>query len=212
MTFVYPNSPAANAGIEAGAILLTVRTPRRQSPIEIEVGRGDLGFRGVFPWDRLDSLPEEYYDQVPAPWPLIDDTLAKTLTELGIGSSYTLEYVQNGKTATAELSVSVSPPHYGNAPRFESKELGVTVRDATLEVRQYLAMDATAPGVVVATLEPGQRASIAGLRPIELITHVDDAPVTDAATFGTLIEGKKDLKLTVKRAGKERVVRVSVEK
>lgn len=211
VTFVYPDSPAAKAGIQPGAILLTARTERRQKPIEIAVGRGDLGFRGVFPWERLDTLPEEYYDQVPAPWPPIDDTLAKTLTELGIGSTYTLEFVQDGKKTTKDFTVSLSPPHYGNAPRFESKELGVTVRDATLEVRQYLAMEPGAPGVVVAKLEPGQRASVAGLRPLEVITHVDDAPVTDAATFGTLIEGKKDLKLTVKRASKERVVRVAIE-
>jgi serine protease Do len=65
--------------------------------------------------------------------------------------------------------------------------------------------------VVVAKLEPGQRADVAGLRPLEVITHVDDEPVKDAAHFGKLVEGKTDLKLTVKRAAQERVMRVSVK-
>ncbi|MFO0828561.1 MAG: hypothetical protein U0572_10495 [Phycisphaerales bacterium] len=210
VTFVYPDSPAASAGIQPGAILLTVRTPRRQKPIEVSVSRGDLGFHGVFPWERLDDLPEEYYDQIPSPWPPIDDTLARTLTELGIGSSYTLDFVQDGAKRVADLSVAQSPPHAENAPRFDAKDLGVTVRDLTLEVRQYLGLDAAAPGVVVAKLEPGQRASVAGLRPLEIITHVDDEPVADAAAFGKLVDGKRDLKLTVKRANKERVVRLSL--
>ncbi|MBL9148791.1 MAG: hypothetical protein JNM94_08880 [Phycisphaerae bacterium] len=212
VTFVYPGSPAEAAGIEPGAILLQVRSPRRQKPIEISVNRLDLGFPGVFPWERLDELPEEYYDQIRAPWPPIDDTLAQTLTELGLGAPVTIEFVQSGEKRSKDLTVTQSPSHYGNAPKFESKDLGVTVRDLTLEVRQYLSLAPDAPGVIVAKLEPGQRASVAGLRPLELITEVDGEPVKDAASFGTLIEGKKDLKLTVNRAGNERVLRVAMEK
>jgi serine protease Do len=212
VTFVYPGSPAEAAGIEPGAILLQVRSPRRQKPIEVRVDRMDLGFPGVFPWERLDELPEEYYDQIRAPWPPIDDSLAQTLTELGLGAPLTIEFVQGGEKKTKDLTVTQSPSHYGNAPKFESKDLGVTVRDLTLEVRQYLSLAPDAPGVIVAKLEPGQRASVAGLRPLEIITEVDGEPVKDSASFGALVEGKKDLKFTVNRAGNERVLRVAMEK
>lgn len=211
VTYVYPGSPAAEAGIEPGAILLALRSPRRQKPIEIAVSPRDLGYRDVFPWDRLDELPEDWWDQLPGPWPPIEDTLAKTLTELGLGSTYTLEYFQDGQKASKELVVTQSPPHYGNAPKFESSALGATVRDLTLEVRQYLQLAPDADGVVVVKLEPGQRAGIAGLRPLEIITEVDGEPVKDAASFGAMIEGKKDLKLTVNRAGRERVLRVVLD-
>ncbi|MDZ4754448.1 MAG: hypothetical protein SGJ11_08115 [Phycisphaerae bacterium] len=212
VTFVYPDSPAAKADIQPGDILLTVTTPRRDRPMEIAVGRDDLGYMGVFPWERLDELPEEYYDQIPAPWPPIGDTLNTTLTELGIGSTYSLEFGRDGETVTKALTVEQSPPHYGNAPKFEAKAMGMTVRDLTLEVRQYLNLGPDAPGVVVSKLEPGQRASVAGMRPFEIITQVDDQPITNAEEFGKAIEGKTDMKFAVKRAQKERVVKVSVEK
>ncbi len=210
VTLVYANSPAAKAGIEPGDVLLSITTPRRDRPIEIAFMEGDLGFTGVFPWDRLDELPEEYYDQIPAPWPPIEDSLNRTLTALGIGSRYLLEFAHDGTLTTKELTVELSPPHYGNAPKFEDTAMGMTVRDLTLEVRQYLNLTDDAPGVVVSKLEPGQRASVAGLRPFEIITEVDGQPVTSAAVFGTLVEGKKDLKFTVKRAQKERVVKVAL--
>jgi serine protease Do len=210
VTFVYPNSPAAKAGLEPGMILLSITTPRRQQPIEITLDEMDLGWPGVFPWDQLDQLPEEYYDQIPAPWPPIEDSLNRTLTELGLGSSYELEVANNGKADKRTLSVDLSPPHFNNAPKFEAKEMGLTVRDLTLEVRQYLNLDANAPGVIVSKLEPGQRASVAGMRPFELIESVDDVAITSAEEFGKAIEGKKDLRFTVKRAQRERVVKVSL--
>lgn len=210
VTFVYPDSPAAKSGIEPGMILLTITTPRRQKPIEISVEEMDIGWPGVFPWERLDELPEEYYDQVPAPWPPIEDSLNRTLTELGIGSQYDLEFVNAGKTEKKSLSVDISPPHFNNAPKFEAKEMGLTVRDLTLEIRQYLNLTAEDPGVIVSKLEPGQRASVAGVRPFEIIESVDDVPVKSAEEFGKLITGKTDLRFTVKRAQKERVVKVSL--
>ncbi|MBL9118741.1 MAG: hypothetical protein JNL80_02360 [Phycisphaerae bacterium] len=210
VTFVYPDSPAAKSGIEPGMILLSITTPRRQQPIEITLEEMDLGWPGVFPWERLDELPEEYYDQIPAPWPPIEDSLNRTLTELGIGSGYELELANNGTSAKKAFTVDLSPSHFNNAPKFEAQEMGLTVRDVTLEVRQYLNLTAEDPGVIVSKLEPGQRASVAGVRPFEIIESVDDVPVRTAEEFGKAIAGKKDLRFTVKRAQKERVVKVSL--
>jgi serine protease Do len=210
VTFVYPDSPAAKNGIEPGMILLSITTPRRQKPIEITLEEMDIGWPGVFPWERLDELPEEYYDQVPAPWPPIEDSLNRTLTELGIGSGYELEFVNNGKTEKKSLTVDLSPPHFNNAPKHEAKEMGLTVRDLTLEIRQYLNLTAEDAGVIVSKLEPGQRASVAGVRPFEIIESVDDVPVKSADEFAKAIAGKTDLRFTVKRAQKERVVKVSL--
>jgi len=211
VTFVYPDSPAAKAGIEVGSIVLAIRSPRDPNPIEVSVDEADLGFEGVFPWDRLDELPEEYYDKIPAPWPTLEDALSRTLTELGMGSDYEVELVVNGETRRHSLKVEQSPPHFDNAPRFEAPALGLTVRDVTVEVREFLQLEPEQPGVVIARLEPGKRASVAGLRPFEIIVEVDGTPVKDAATFGTLIEGRNDLRLVVRRAAEERVVRMTVE-
>lgn len=211
VTFVYPDSPAAKAGIEVGSILLAVRSPRDPNPIEVTVDEADLGFEGVFPWERLDELPEEYYDRIPAPWPTLEDALSRTLTELGMGSEYEVELVINGETRRTSLVVEQSPPHFDNAPRFEAPALGLTVRDVTVEVREFLQLEPDQPGVVIARLEPGKRASVAGLRPFEIIVEVDGTPVKDAAAFGALLEGKNDVRLVVRRAAVERVVRMTVE-
>jgi hypothetical protein len=211
VTFVYPDSPAEAAGIAPGAVVLALHAPGQPKPIEVEVEESDLGYGGVFPWEHLDQLPEEYFDEIPPPWPRIEDRLATTLIELGLGTAYELEVVESGTARRVPLTVVQSPPHFENAPRFESKPFGFTVRDLTIEVRNHLGLQADAPGVVISALEPGKRGSVAGLRPFEIITDVDGAPVTGAAQFGSLLEGKDSVKLAVRRANMDRVVQLSAQ-
>ena len=57
----------------------------------------------------------------------------------------------------------------------------------TFEVRRYFQLGPDAPGVIVTGLEKGSSASIAGLRPYELILSVDGEEVLDAEGFGSVI-------------------------
>jgi len=62
---------------------------------------------------------------------------------------------------------------------------------------------------VVSRIEPGGRASVAGVKPYELITHVQDQPVSTVADFERLVAAEKgDLKLTLKRMAKGRIVTI----
>ncbi|HMN97588.1 MAG TPA: hypothetical protein PKC43_06425 [Phycisphaerales bacterium] len=210
VSFVYPDSPADAAGVRPGEIVLAIHATGQPRPIEVEVDEDDLGFPGVFPWERLDELPEEYYDSIPAPWPSIEDALARSLRDLGFGTQFELEVIAEGNSRRVPMTVAAAPPHFGNAPRHEVESIGLVVRDLTLEVRNYLGMAPESPGVVVAQLEPGLRASVAGLRPFEVITHVDGEPVADAAAFGRAVEGRDDVRFTVRRANRDRVVRVGL--
>lgn len=210
VTFVYPGSPAEAAGIQPGELVLAIHATGQPKPIEIEVAEEDLGYPGVFPWEHLDDLPEEYFDSIPAPWPAIDDVLAKALRDLGFGTAYELEVFSDGASRRVPFEVVQSPPHFGNAPRYENKAIGLTVRDLTMEVRNYLGLAAESSGVVVAGLEPGMRASVAGIRPFEVITQVDDQPVADIKAFEQALEGQSDLRFTVRRANRDRVVRVAM--
>ncbi len=164
--YVYPQSPAALAGLEVGDILLRMQIERWPRPLEVRVDEDPFGFGGAYPWDRWDELPEEYFDQVPPPWPPAESRLNRQLTDLGFGTRFTVEFARDGRIETRDLEVLEGPAHYEAAPRYRSEELGLTVRDLTYEVRRYFQIDAGEPGVILSRIEPGSKAAVAGLRPI----------------------------------------------
>jgi S1-C subfamily serine protease len=204
VTYVYPGSPASEAGVKTGDILLRVVAPGQAAPIEIRIEEDRS--RDMFPWDRLDQLREQFFDRLPSPWPPVDNTVNRVLTELGFGGKFRLEYVSNGVAKSHEFTVTPSPAHYQSANKVKSDTLGLTVKDLTYEVRHYLQRTADQPGVVVSKLEPGGKASIAGIKPYELITHVNDQPVNSVADFERLTAVGGDLRLSIKRMSQGRIV------
>ena len=79
----------------------------------------------------------------------------------------------------------------------------------TFEVRGYFKFDAEAPGVVVVKVQPGNPAAIGGLKPLEIITHVNNEPVTSARDFARKVKAAKDLTFSVRRLAATRVVRIA---
>ena len=61
---------------------------------------------------------------------------------------------------------------------------------------------------MISKVEPGGRAGVAGVRPYELITHVNDQPVSSVNVFESLSASGGELKLSVKRMAKGRIVTV----
>jgi hypothetical protein len=206
---VYPGSPAAAAGIQPLDVLVNVRVEGQAKPLEIRVQEFNE-FGGQFPWERLDQLPEQYLSQVPMPWPDMQNSFNTMLTEIGIGKAYKLELIREGKPIQLDLKVLASPPYFASAPRYKHEALGFTVRDITFEVQQYLQRKMGEPGVVISKIEQGSKAYVGGLRPYEVITHVNDQPVVTAADFSKLAEGQTELKLQVKRMTRGRLVRLAV--
>jgi hypothetical protein len=205
VSFVYPNSLAAAAGIEPGAVLLRLWAAGSRLPIDINLEQDEV-FQGNFPWDELDEVPEQYFDEIPKPWPSADNSLNRSLTDLGLGNIVTIEYVQEGRQLSRDFTISASPLHYDSAPVYHSELLGLTVRDLTYEVRRYYQRAPGDPGVIVSRVEPGSRASVAGIRPYEIITHVNDKPVMTTADFESMTKDQKELNLSVKRMLRGRVV------
>ncbi|MCY2930307.1 MAG: PDZ domain-containing protein [Planctomycetota bacterium] len=198
VSHVYPGSPAATAGVQIGAILLQLQVEGEPRPIEVQA-EDHLGGR-AFPWAKWDQLPEQYYDEVPTPWPPVENALNRKLTDLGFGRKFTAEFVQDGKKVSKDFVVTPSPSHYGTARKFKAEALGLTVREMTYEMRRYFRTEDNEPGLVVSKLEPGSRASVSGIKPFEVITHVNDQPVSTAAQMQDLVSKTTDeLKLTVKR-------------
>jgi len=207
ITFVHPESPAAKAGIKPGVILLRLRSALQPLPIEVQLEEDFARAQG-FPWERLDEIRDQFFERIPTPWPPAETAFTRSLTDLGFGTKYTAEFVDDGRLVTKEFTVEPGPAHYEAAMRFKSESLGITVRNLTYDVRRYIQRAASEPGVVVSRIEPGSRASVAGVKPYELVTHVDEQPVNSVADFEKLTSGNSDLKLTIKRMSKGRIVTI----
>lgn len=210
VSYVYPNSPAAKAGIEIGDVIVRLHIPNKPKPIDIEV-EDDMFGGQPFPWDRLSEVPEQYFDRIPTPWPSTETRLTRKLTDLGFGKKFSVEFSRNGETFRKEFIVTEGPAYYASAPKYKAKRLGITVRNITYEVRRYFQKTDKDPGVIVSKVEPGSKASVSGIRPYEIITHVNDQPVTTVKDFEKLMADGSEFKLAVKRMTKGRVVKVHLK-
>ena len=106
------------------------------------------------------------------------------------------------------LVVESAPEHYAVAPRFKSAMLGLEVRNMTFELRRYFRMNEAQSGVIVSDIVPGSNASTAGLRPFEIITAVNDQPVSNVEDFRRAVNGQSEVRMAVRRLAAGRVVTI----
>ncbi len=208
ISYVYPGSPASEAGVELGWILLRLHVEGEPKPFEVPAGSDYRQWHWSFPWNQLDDISEEYFDQMPLPWPSVASNLNRALTDMGFGKKYVAEFFHQGRVVKRQFEITQSPPHYEGAPRYKSKPLGLTVCDLTYEARRYFQKSEDDPGVVISKIEPGSKAAVGGLKPFEIITHVNDVPARSAKDFESLISGRTELRLAVKRMTRGRIVKL----
>lgn len=211
VSYVYPDSPADKAGIKANMILLRINVEGQPKPLEVQGDPPPWGGRTI-PWERWDGLPEEYFDgSLPTPWQTVESALNRALTDVGFGKKYTADFFIDGKVVKKDFVVTESPAHYESAARYKFQPLGLTVKDLTYEARRYLRKDEKDPGVLIFKIEPGSKAAVGGLRPFELITHVDETPVNNVADFEKAIkQASGEVKFSIIRMNKGRTVKVSL--
>jgi len=209
VTYVYPGSPAAEAGVQTGSVLLRLRVEGETKPLAVNIEDDESPFAD-FPWDELENVPARYLSELPPPWPSVNNSFTRALTDLGLGTRYHAEFFRAGEALTKEFTVKQGPPHFEAAPRHTAEELGVTVRDLTYEVRRFFHKQDDDPGVIVSKIEPGSKGAVAGLKPYEIITKVNDTPVANVAEFQRLLAGQSELRLSVTRMTRERLVRIKL--
>jgi serine protease Do len=92
--------------------------------------------------------------------------------------------------------------------------LGLEFQDLTPALREALGAPGGLGGAVVSEVRAGGPAARAGLRPGDLVSHLDDRPVESARDFFERLESAttgQTLRLSVWRGGERRVVPVQAE-
>jgi len=209
VNLVYKGSPAERLGIAVGDILLRVETPKRPHPVELS---GSGGYDRYLSWRWSDYMDYDYmeeYGGTEPRWPLRLNYLTMLLRAIGEGETVKLTWLHNGQEVTGDYTIEQAPPDFLSAKKYKNKEIGLTVKDLTYEVRAALRLPDDRQAVVVAKVEPGSPAEVARIEPFELIAAVDGRPVGSAEEFEARIKtaleaGIKKLRLTIEYMGKSR--------
>ena len=207
ISYVYPDSPAAKAGLKEGDIVLNIYLADDLLPIPVHAEEPD---QEEFPWGEYDRIPDRYYHVIPNPWPTLNNSLAGFLTTIGFGKSFSLEYASGGTVLLKDFTVAVGPDYFDTAKKYHAEVLGLTVKDLTCEVRRYFHKADDDPGVIVSKIAPGSKASVSGLKPYEVITQVNGQPVAGVKAFEALLKDQTELNLAVTRMGVNRMVKISL--
>ncbi len=220
---VYPDSPAAKLGLRVSDILLRIEAAGLDNPLELTSRQG--GEEGDFGRHRGFSVgegegPEEEMGPVEPTWKSPRNFLTFALDKIKVGRKITLTYYRHdgegkGEVKKLDYTIEQSPLDFDSALKWKNRKLGLTVKDLTYEIRYALGLPKDAPGVIVANLEPGSPARVAKIYPNEIITRVNDTPLTSAKQMRELVAkaqkaGQQKVRLTILRMGKTRFADLTV--
>jgi hypothetical protein len=215
VNLLYRNSPAERLGIKEGDILVQVETAKHPGPIDLNASAMGSGmFR--FDWRQFaDYRTVEEVGEAQPRWPIQLNYLTMLLQSIGEGEQIKLTWIHGAETVSKDYRIELGPPNFLCAPKFKNKEIGLTVRDVTYEVRAALRLEDARGAVVVARVERGSPAEVARIAPFELITAIDGSPVATAKEFGESIKaareaGKKSVRLTVELLGNSRLADLDI--
>lgn len=205
VTHIYPESPAARMKLQVGDVVLRIHPAGEPMPLKVEL-EGVPFADGSFPWDKYDQLPEAYYDQIPEPWQRADGRLMESLRDIGFGRVCTLDFIHAGHLCSAEFTIESGPADYESMPQESFPGLGLGLKELSYDTRHYLQLDATASGLIAASVQPGGLASVAGIKPYEVLVSANEKPLKTAADLKEVLASQSHIALVVRRLHQTRIV------
>jgi serine protease Do len=118
----------------------------------------------------------------------------RRVERLGVGSTVQLSYLREGVAREATLTLEEAPLTAFSAREMEDDDLGVTVRQITLDDLLGQNLDPATRGVVVSDLEQAGWGQLGGLQAGDIIQAVDGRPVEDTEGFGHQVDRLREEK------------------
>jgi serine protease Do len=160
---------------------------------------------------KVNDKPLERGDE-PAELPQI---LTRRLIRMKPGEKVTLSIVRESQPPKdIELTLGHLPMRANLAKRFWTDDLGFATRELVFSDRYGLKLAKDAKGVIVSLLRPQSAAQTGGLHMNDVITKVDNEPVTDIDQFKKAYQQlrkdkpKEAIVLEVHRGDRENTVRI----
>lgn len=117
-----------------------------------------------------------------------------------IGKAMDVTLIRDGKEITAEITPDKRPEDaiiHGGENMVDIEELGFTIRDIDVEIRERYNIPDDVEGVIIANVKQRSNAAQKGLRAGIIITRLEDEKVESVEEFVKLFGKYKDSKMVV---------------
>lgn len=110
-------------------------------------------------------------------------TFTKMVRESPMEEELPISLYRDGVLQTIHLTLMPRPKAARDADEFEDSIFGLTVRELTRDVRIILNLSDDVEGVIVRRVKSGSSASLAGIRPNNILLRFGDHPVRNLKEF-----------------------------
>ncbi|MCE5200008.1 MAG: Do family serine endopeptidase [Armatimonadota bacterium] len=135
--------------------------------------------------------------------------LRHAVEKLAPGETVKMIVIRDKKEKTISVKLGEAPSGNDSASSSDgSDKTGMQVQPLTSDLAKQLGIGDGVQGVVVRKVDPGSAADHAGIQPKDVITEVDNTPVTSVATFSKAMSklGSGDTALVVVQRGDRSVI------
>lgn len=161
---------------------------------------------------KLDGQPLERGDE-PDEAALI---LMKNMKRMKVGTEITLSVITEPNKPAKDVKVTLAerPKQQNQAKRFFAEDLGFTAREVVFDDTYGRKLKADQKGVVVALIKPASAAQSGKLERGDLITKLNQTPITDVEQFKTAYQEfrkakpKEAVVLEAIRSGNDEIIRI----
>jgi S1-C subfamily serine protease len=140
----------------------------------------------------------------------------KTIKRMKVGTDLTLGIITEPNKPPADLKVTLAerPKQENRAKRFYAEDLGFTVREIVFDDTYNRKLPAEQKGAIVALVKPASAAQTGKLQRGDLVTKLNQTPVTDVDQFKKEYQEfrkakpKEAIVLEVIRQGNDEIIRL----